>query len=306
MSTLFELEDVSFRYPTGAEVLKNVNMVIYKGERVAILGPNGGGKTTLLELLDGLFAASHGTVRGMGMTLNEATINSKEMYAFRRKVGFVFQDTDIELFSPTVAEDIAFGPRHLGISEAEIEESVERSLNLLNIEQIKDKHPYNLSGGEKRKAAIAAVLSIDPEVLLLDEPTADLDPKSRAELIGIIDGLNSQGKTIITATHDINAISELADRVYVLNRSIIAEDTPRKIFADVELLQENHLEVPEVYKLFEVLRCFGYPCEDLPLSIDDAVAELTKAINTRHIHLHIHEHTHEDVKRVRSKYEHHK
>ena len=307
MSTLFELEDVSFRYPTGAEVLKNVNLVIYKGERVAILGPNGGGKTTLLELLDGLFAASQGTVRGMGMILNEATINSKEMYAFRRKVGFVFQDTDIELFSPTVAEDIAFGPRHLGISEAEIEESVERSLNLLNIEQIKDKHPYNLSGGEKRKAAIAAVLSIDPEVLLLDEPTADLDPKSRAELIGIIDGLNCQGKTIITATHDVNAVPTLADRVYVLNKRIIAEGTSQKIFSDVELLKENNLEVPEVFKLFEVLQCFGYNCEELPLSVDDAIEHLTRTVETEggHIHLHIHEHTHDQVRKLKDKYEHH-
>ena len=241
----------------------------------------------------------------MGLVLNDATINSKAIYEFRRRVGLVFQDTDVELFSPTVYDDIAFGPRHLGIPESEIEECVERTLNLMKITAIKDKHPYNLSGGEKRKAAIAAVLSIDPEVLLLDEPTADLDPRSRVELIKIINELNKKGKTIIVATHDINALSELADRVYVLNKQVIAEGTPREIFNDVELLRDNNLEVPEVYKLFEVLRCFGYPCEELPLSIDDAVAELTKTINSRHIHLHIHEHTHEDVKRVRGRYEHH-
>ena len=304
-NAIFELENVSFRYPTGTEALRNVNMTIYRGERVAILGPNGGGKTTLLEILDGLFAASQGIVRAMGLVLNDATINSKAIYEFRRQVGLVFQDTDIELFSPTVYDDIAFGPRHLGIPESEIEECVERTLNLMKITAIKDKHPYNLSGGEKRKAAIAAVLSIDPEVLLLDEPTADLDPRSRVELIKIINELNKKGKTIIVATHDINALSELADRVYVLNKQVIAEGTPREIFNDVELLRDNNLEVPEVYKLFEVLRCFGYPCEELPLSIDDAVMELTKTVNTRHIHLHIHEHTHEDVKRVRSRYEHH-
>jgi cobalt/nickel transport system ATP-binding protein len=307
-AAIFELENVSYSYPTGTKALENVNMEIYKGERVAILGPNGGGKTTLLELLDGLLSASHGSVKALGMILNDATLNSNEIYDFRRKVGFVFQDPDIELFSPTVYEDIAFGPLHLGIPEEEINRHVERALNLLGIEEIKNKHPYNLSGGEKRKAAIAAVLSIDPEVLLFDEPTADLDPKSRAELIEIINGLNRNGKTIITATHDVNAIPELADRVYVLNKRIIAEGTLQKIFSDVELLKENNLEVPEVFKLFEVLQCFGYNCEELPLSIEEAVEHLTRTVENEggHIHLHIHKHTHDEMKKLKSKYEHHK
>jgi len=304
---IFELENVSYRYPTGTEALKNVNMEIYKGARVAILGPNGGGKTTLLEILDGLLSASHGTVKAMGVILNDATINSKEIYAFRRKVGFVFQDPDIELFSPTVYDDIAFGPLHLGIPEEEINERVERALNLLNMEELKNKHPYNLSSGEKRRAAIAAVLSIDPEVLLFDEPTADLDPKSRTELISIINGLNRKGKTIITATHDVNAVPMLADRVYVLNKRIIAEGTSRRIFSDSELLKENNLDVPEVFKLFEVLRCFDYNCEELPLSIDEAVEHLTRTIEIEggHIHLHIHEHTHDEMRKIKSKYDHH-
>ncbi len=304
---VFELENVSYSYPTGTKALESVNMKIYKGERVAILGPNGGGKTTLLEILDGLIPASHGSVKARGMILNDATINSNEMYGFRRKVGFVFQDPDIELFSPTVYDDVAFGPLHLGIPEEEVNIHVERALNLLGIEEIKNKHPYNLSGGEKRKAAIAAVLSIDPEIILLDEPTADLDPSSRAELIEIINRLNHNGKAIITATHDVNAVPELADRVYVLNKKIIAEGTSQKIFSDFELLKENNLEVPEVFKLFEVLQCFGYNCEDLPLSIDEAIEHLTRAVevNGGHIHLHIHKHTHEEIGKLRSKYEHH-
>ncbi|RZN38543.1 MAG: ATP-binding cassette domain-containing protein [Methanophagales archaeon ANME-1-THS] len=304
---IFELENVSYKYPTGTEALKNVNMEIYKGARVAILGPAAFLFSPLLEILDGLLSASHGTVKAMGMILNDAMINSKEIYAFRRKVGFVFQDPDIELFSPTVYEDIAFGPLHLGIPEDEIKKRVERALNLLKIEELKNKHPYNLSSGEKRKAAIAAVLSIDPEVLLLDEPTADLDSKSRAELIGIINGLNRKGKTIITATHDVNAVPMLADSVYMLNKRVIAEGTLQKIFSDVELLKENNLEVPEVFKLFEVLRCFGYNCEELPLSIEEAIEHLTRTIETAegHIHLHIHEHTHDEMRRLKDKYEHH-
>ncbi len=304
---VFDLRNVSYAYPTGTEALSDVNMVIHSGERIAILGPNGGGKTTFLQILDGLLVASHGTVNAMGTVLNEAMMNSRLMYSFRRKIGFVFQDSDIELFSPTVYDDIAFGPLHLGISDEGIKERIDQTLHLLKIENIKDKHPYNLSGGEKRKAAIAAVLSIDPDVLLMDEPTAGLDPKSRVELIGIINELNRMGKTIITSTHDINAIPELADRVYVLNKRIIAEGTPKKIFSDVELLRENNLEVPEVFKLFEVLQCFGYDCDELPLSIDEAIADLTKTIETGdgHIHLHIHEHTHDEIRKLRSKYEHH-
>jgi len=304
---VFNLKNVSYIYPTGTEALSDVNMVIHSGERVAILGPNGGGKTTFLQILDGLIAASHGTVEAMGMILDDAAMNSREIFSFRRKIGFVFQDSDIELFSPTIYDDIAFGPLHLGIPEEGIKERIDQTLRLLKIEKIKDKHPYNLSGGEKRKAAIAAVLSIDPDVLLMDEPTADLDPKSRAELISIINELNRRGKTIITATHDINAIPELADRVYVLNKRIVAEGTPKKIFLDVELLRENNLEVPEVFKLFEVLQCFGYNCDELPLSIDEAIAGLTKTIETGggHIHLHIHEHTHDEIRKLRSKYDHH-
>jgi len=143
--------------------------------------------------------------------------------------------------------------------------------------------------------------------LLFDEPTADLDPKSRTELISIINGLNRKGKTIITATHDVNAVPMLADRVYVLNKRIIAEGTSRRIFSDSELLKENNLDVPEVFKLFEVLRCFDYNCEELPLSIDEAVEHLTRTIEIEggHIHLHIHEHTHDEMRKIKSKYDHH-
>ncbi len=304
---IFELDDVFYYYPTGSEALRNVSMEIYEGERVAILGPNGGGKTTLLKILDGLIPASRGSVRAFGKVLNSATLNSKEIYEFRSKVGFVFQDPDIELFSPTVYDDVAFGPQHLDIPGEEIDERVERALKLLNIVGLKDKHPYNLSGGEKRKAAIAAILSIDPEVILMDEPTSDLDPKSRSELIGIIRELNNEGKTIIISTHDVNAIPDLMDRVYVLNKTIIAEGTPQEIFSDFELIKANNLEVPEIFKLFEVLRCFGYNCEDLPLSIDEAIKQLTKVAETHegHIHLHIHEHTHDHLDKLRDRYNHH-
>ncbi|MEA1957256.1 MAG: energy-coupling factor ABC transporter ATP-binding protein, partial [Euryarchaeota archaeon] len=150
--------------------------------------------------------------------------------------------------------------------------------------------------------------SMEPRILVLDEPTANLDPKSRAELIKIVKDLNErEGITVIMAMHDVNAVPALADRVFVLNKRVTAEGSLQKIFSDFELLKENNLEVPEVFKLFEVLRCFGYNCEELPLSIDEAIEHLTRTIevNGGHIHLHIHEHTHEEMRKLKTKYEHH-
>jgi len=302
---VFELRGVSYRYPTGI-VLDNINLDIYEGERVVIIGPNGAGKTTLLQILDGLLPAS-GHVKAFDMVLDEEMLKSDRMYEFRKKVGLVFQDPDVQLFSPTVLDDVAFGPMHLNINKEEVMERTEKALRLMGIEDLKDKHPYNLSGGEKRKAAIATVLSIDPEVILFDEPTADLDPKSRSELIDTINMLNRKGKTIVTATHDVDAIPELADSVYVLNRTVMACGTPREIFTDIELLKKANLEIPQIMRLFRVLECFGYNCEKLPLSIDEAIEELTRTIETEggHIHLHIHEHTHFELKKLKSKFNHH-
>jgi len=177
---------------------------------------------------------------------------------------------------------------------------------LLNIEHLKNKHPYNLSGGEKKKAAIASVLSIKPEVILFDEPTTGLDPKSRNELIRIINTLNKEGKTIIIATHDVNAIPDIADRVYVLNKRIIASGTTREIFSNIDLLKKTNLEIPEILKLFKVLNAFGYNCKDLPLSIDEAIEQLTRTIETEggHIHLHIHKHTHQNLKNLKDSFNH--
>jgi cobalt/nickel transport system ATP-binding protein len=225
-----------------------------------------------------------------------------------KDVGIVFQDPDDQLFMPTLFDDLAFGPINIGLNEEEVRRRVERALLMLGLSGYEGRCPHHLSYGEKKKAALAAVMSMEPRILVLDEPTANLDPRSRAELIGIIKELNErEGITIIVATHDVNAIPALADRVYVLNRTIIAEGTAQKIFSDFELLRANNLGVPEVFKLFEVLRCFGYNCEELPLSIDEAIEHLTNTIevNGGHIHLHIHEHTHEEVKKLRSKYEHH-
>ncbi|MFP3945928.1 MAG: energy-coupling factor ABC transporter ATP-binding protein [Archaeoglobaceae archaeon] len=225
-----------------------------------------------------------------------------------RNVGVVFQDPDDQLFMPTIFDDVAFGPINLGLSESLVRERVANALSTVGFTGYENRAPHNLSFGEKKKAALAAVLSMEPQILVLDEPTANLDPKSRRDLLQKIKELNKRGITIIIASHDVNALPELADRIYVLNKKMVAEGSPREIFSNSQLLKENKLEVPEVFKLFEVLNCFGYNCEHLPLSIEDAIEELTRTIETAegHIHLHIHEHTHDDVQKLKKKYDHQK
>ena len=303
MREAITVRDLSYTYSDGTRALEDVNMAVYEGERVAIVGPNGAGKTTLLLHLNGILRGSDGQVEVFGKSVDKV-----KREGIIKEVGIVFQDPDDQLFMPTLFDDLAFGPMNLGLREDEVRERVKKALFSLGLSEYENRCPHHLSYGEKKKASLAAVMSMEPRILVLDEPTANLDPRSRAELIGIIKELNErEGITIVIATHDVNAIPALADRVYVLNKRIIAEGTLQKIFSDFELLKENNLEVPEVFKLFEVLRCFGYNCEELPLSIDEAIEHLTRTVevNGGHIHLHIHEHTHDEVRKLKDKYEHH-
>jgi len=297
------IRNLCYTYPDGTKVLEDVSLEVYEGERIAIVGPNGAGKTTFLLHLNGILRGSDGQVEVFGKSVDK--VKREEII---KEVGIVFQDPDDQLFMPTLFDDLAFGPINMGLKENEVRERVEKTILSLGLTGYENRSPHHLSGGEKKKAALAAVMSMEPRILVLDEPTANLDPRSRAELIASIKRLNEEeGITIVIATHDVNAVPELVDRVYVLNKRIIAEGTLQKIFSDVELLKENNLEVPEVFKLFEVLKCFGYNCEELPLSINEAIEHLTRTVETEggHIHLHIHEHTHEEVRKLKCKYEHH-
>ena len=297
------IRNLCYTYPDGTKVLEDVSLDVYEGERIAIVGPNGAGKTTFLLHLNGILHGSDGQVEVFGKSVDN--VKREEII---KEVGIVFQDPDDQLFMPTLFDDLAFGPINMGLKENEVRERVEKTILSLGLTGYENRSPHHLSGGEKKKAALAAVMSMEPRILVLDEPTANLDPRSRAELIASIKRLNEEeGITIVIATHDVNAVPELVDRVYVLNKRIIAEGTLQKIFSDVELLKENNLEVPEVFKLFEVLKCFGYNCEELPLSINEAIEHLTRTVETEggHIHLHIHEHTHEEVRKLKCKYEHH-
>jgi cobalt/nickel transport system ATP-binding protein len=303
MSDAITIRNLSYQYGDRTTALEDISMEVHDGERIVLLGPNGAGKTTLLLHLNGILRGTDGEVEVFGKRVNK--VKREEII---KDVGIVFQDPDDLLFMPTLFDDVAFGPINLGFTEEEVRERVKKALLTFGLANYEHRCPHHLSFGEKKKAALAAVMSMGPKVLVLDEPTANLDPRSRTELLRIIKDLNErEGITMVIATHDVNAVPALADRVYVLNRKIIAEGTSRDIFSNVELLKENSLEVPEIFKLFEVLRCFGYNCKKLPLSIDEAVEHLTKTIETGggHIHLHIHEHTHAEMKKLKSKYEHH-
>src|SRR5208283_5368051 len=214
------------------------------GERIAVIGANGSGKSTLLHLLDGLIFPDKGEINAFGMALTEDYINnSSSARQFRGRVGLVFQNADIQLFCPTVKEDIAFGPLQLGINDDEVRKRLLTISKLLNIEHLLDRVPYQLSVGEKRKVAVATVFAIDPDVLLLDEPTAGLDPLTVRHIIDLIIQANQKGKTIITSTHDLHIVSEISDTIYVFNKDkrIVQAGTGKDILSDRAFLEANNL-----------------------------------------------------------------
>jgi len=303
MREAISVRGLNYSYPDGTKALENINISVNEGEKVVIVGPNGAGKTTFFLHLNGTLGSPGNNVSIFGKNIGDMRIEERI-----KEVGIVFQDPDDQLFMPTIYDDVAFGPINMGLGAEEVDKRVKKALTTVGLVGYEDKVPHHLSYGQKKKAALAAVLSMEPRILVLDEPTANLDPKSRADLIRVINELNKkEGITIVIATHDVNALPELSDRVYVLNRGIIAEGSPREIFSDSELLEEHNLEAPEVFKLFRVLSCFGYNCDVLPLSIDEAVEVLTRTIENGngHMHLHVHKHTHEDIKKLIHSYNHH-
>ncbi|CAG0965863.1 partial Nickel import ATP-binding protein NikO, partial [Anaerolineae bacterium] len=203
---IFELDHITYAYNQQI-ALKEISLTVRTGERIAILGANGSGKSTLLKILDALYFATSGKACAFGEALTEEALQDEALaFAFRRRVGLVFQDPDVQLFSPTVWDEVTFAPLHLGLPKHEVIERSEWAMELLNITKLRDRAPHRLSGGEKKKVALASVLSLHPEVWLLDEPTASLDPRSTSRLLDFIDELTREGKTIITATHDLDIV----------------------------------------------------------------------------------------------------
>ena len=241
---IFELSDVHFSYLGKFPALCGVNMNIRQGEKITLIGANGCGKSTLLSILDGLIFPDKGSVKFLGKEFKETDFTDENFSKnFRKKVGLVFQNPEVQLFCPTVKEDIVFGPLALGTEIAEIQRRLEEITDLLEIKDLLNRTPHQLSIGEKRKVTIASTLIIHPDILILDEPTDGLDPLTTRHIIDLLLQLNEAGKTIIMATHDLHIVQEMSDFVYVFsnNKTIIKFGRPDVILKDMALLLENNL-----------------------------------------------------------------
>ena len=282
-----EIESLGFSYEDGTVALDNVSLSLERGEKVAIVGPNGAGKSTLLHLIAGFRMPFTGKVLIDSQTLTESSADE-----LRKMVGLLFQDPDDQIFMPTVEEDVAFGPRNLRLDD--IDGRVSKGLRSAGVETLAKRKPHKLSYGMKKRVAIAGIMAMDPNILLLDEPTSGLDPRARSELIKLLKGMD---RSMLIATHDLEAAAEIVDRAIVLNVGILMEGTMRDLVMSRDLLERAGLEIPPVSKLFSVLGSMGYSVDALPVSMDQAVAQLSKVIDRegRHIHAHVHEHDHKSV-----------
>ena len=236
---IFKLEDVEYMYPQGIKGIKNATFQVKQSDTIAVLGPNGSGKSTLLKILDGLYEPCRGRFYAFGEKISANKLKDRNFNRFFRKnVGMLFQDVEAQLFSPTVYDEVAFSPRQLGLNEDEIKKRVSDIAALLGIEKIMDRYPHSLSTGEKRKVAIAAVFSFDPQVYLLDEPTANIDPKTEGVLIDLILASKQKGRTVIVATQDLLLADHFAERVILIDdtRQVVAFEDKKKAFSDTKLL----------------------------------------------------------------------
>lgn len=238
MSTpVIDLRGVRHTYPDGHRALDGVDLHIHPGERVALLGPNGAGKTTLVLHLNGILTPTSGSVAVSGLP-----VVREHLLDVRRRVGIVFQDPDDQLFMTTVAQDVAFGPRNLGLSADEVDARVEEALTAVGMLDAADRPPHHLSFGQKRRVAVATVLAMRPEILVLDEPSSNLDPASRRELAEIVDGLDI---TVLMVTHDLPYALQLCERSVVLSEGrVVADAATREVLSDGELMAAHRLELP--------------------------------------------------------------
>jgi cobalt/nickel transport system ATP-binding protein len=272
MNPAIEVTGLSYCYPDGTLALDGVEFSIDRGSSVALLGPNGAGKSTLLLHLNGLLTGE-GSIRILGREIEEAILPW-----VRTRVGLVFQDPEDQLFMPSLWDDVAFGPRNLGLSDGEVEDNATWALKVVGLSDMVSKCPHNLSFGQKKRAALASVLSMKPEVLVLDEPTSNLDPRSKRDVIALIDDLRRRGTTILTAIHDVNIVPMIADQVLLLDRRVIEFGPAREVLMKRDLLRGLGLDVPTIVDLFCSLRDDGYKIVDMPFTKDEALETLAGMI----------------------------
>ncbi len=273
-----ETKNLSYTYHDGTEALKNVNIKIKKGEKIAIMGPNGAGKSTLFSHFNGLSEPTSGHVEIEG---EKIVFEREELLKVRQKVGIVFQDPNDQLFAPTVKEDVAFGPMNLGLDYEEVERRIGEALEMVGMTGFEEKTPHHLSGGQQKRVAIAGIIAMRPDIMILDEPTAGLDPEGVDKVLNILNNLNKEGMSIVISSHDIEMVNHFADKIFVLyDGEIIAEGDRHQIFSDKELLKKAHLKAPVTTEILHKLKENGWDVDTEKISIDETVDEILNAKNS--------------------------
>lgn len=262
--SIITFEQVSYQYGDGTMALDQINLSIEKGKKIALLGNNGAGKSTLFLLLNGILKPTSGSILYSGKKLS---YNRKEMKHLRRQVGIVFQNSESQLFSSSVYEDIKYGPKNLNIPTEEIERRVEEAITLTETESLKDKPPHFLSIGQKKRVAIAGIVAIDPELMVLDEPTAGLDPYYSKRMLDILGKIHHRNRTILLSTHNVDLAYEWADEVIILNNGhLLAHGTPVEVFSKIEILKKSHLQKPWIMEVFEKFQGTDFSNKKYPRS----------------------------------------
>ena len=251
MTSILETRDVVYSYGDGTKALKGVSISLEEGKKIALVGPNGAGKSTLMLMFNGILRPSAGEVLFHGQTLRYDSASLREV---RRKVGMVFQNSDDQLFAPSVYQDVAFGPVNLGFPEDKVKKYADYALQYVGLSGYDRRPPHHLSGGEKKRVAIAGILAMEPEVLILDEPTSNLDPASSEEIMDMLDELNCGGKTVIISTHDVDLAYRWADEIILMeNGGVLRRGIGPEVFGDEELIKRSRLKLPIVVDLYKEL-----------------------------------------------------
>lgn len=267
-NVVLQYKNVSVTYKKGIHALKKINLTIKKGESIVLCGHNGSGKTTLLKAAAGLLKPSEGMITLAGNPLNKK--RRKEAF---HNIGFVFQDSEDQLFCPTVKEDIAYGPINMGLTHEEVKDRIDYGLNIMKIKHLADRPIHHLSGGEKKRVALAGILAMNPPIMVMDEPINGLDPKTAADLIKIFNKLHAElGYTLIVASHEIDKIPDFAERIVILKEGEVHRDgTVREIFTDMAHLDEAEIEAPIITRYFAWLNTKnGKKTDTLPLTLSEA------------------------------------
>ena len=278
---LFRLENISHQYSDGTLALNEVSLSFDKGERIALLGTNGSGKTTLLYHLNGILKPTSGKIYYEDKPLQ---YDSKSLLELRKRVGFVFQDPNDQLFAPTVKQDVAFGPLNLGQPPDHVKKIVDEALRTVGMAEFAEKPPHFLSLGQKKRVALAGVLAMQPEVIIMDEPTSNLDPRATSEILHLLLQLNKEaGITLLLATHDVDMVPLFANKLYILSKEgkLVSNGSPKELFSDTEMIRNVNLRSPRITHLFEVLKKENnLPIDSkLPLTISEARKEILKLLD---------------------------